>query len=91
MESSDDSEAQPRLNLPTSPITVVHRSDGSGTTFNLVNYLSKLSPDWRKSCRSAVDWPIGVGGKGNEGVAAFVSQTKGTIGYVEYAMFCRTR
>ena len=77
----------PELNLPTSPITVVHRSDGSGTTFNLVNYLSKLSPDWREKVGegAAVDWPIGVGGKGNEGVAAFVSQTKGTIGYVEYA------
>ena len=66
---------------------MVHRSDGSGTTFNLVNYLSKLSPDWREKVGegAAVDWPIGVGGKGNEGVAAFVSQTKGTIGYVEYA------
>lgn len=77
----------PELNLPTSPITVVHRSDGSGTTFNFVNYLSKLSPEWREKVGegAAVDWPIGIGGKGNEGVAALVSQAKGTIGYVEYA------
>ena len=87
VELSSDSELNSELNLPTSPITVVHRSDGSGTTFNLVNYLSKLSPDWREKVGegAAVDWPVGVGGKGNEGVAAFVSQTKGTVGYVEYA------
>jgi phosphate transport system substrate-binding protein len=77
----------PDLNLPSLPVTVVHRSDSSGTTFNLVNYLSKLSADWREKVGegTSVDWPIGLGGKGNEGVATFVSQLKGAIGYVEYA------
>ena len=77
----------PDLKLPSAAITVVHRSDGSGTTFNWVNYLSKVSPDWKDKVGegTAVEWPVGIGGKGNEGVAAFVTQTKNSIGYVEYA------
>ena len=73
------------VNLPDSKITVVHRSDGSGTTFNFVNYLSKVSPEWKTKVGegTAVKWPIGIGGKGNEGVAAYVKQIKGGIGYVE--------
>lgn len=71
--------------LPAQKITVVHRSDGSGTTFNWVNYLSKVSPEWKTSVGegTSVKWPTGVGGKGNEGVAAYVKQIKGGIGYVE--------
>jgi phosphate transport system substrate-binding protein len=66
---------------------VVHRSDGSGTTFLFVNYLSKVSPDWKSTVGegTAVQWPVGVGGKGNEGVANYVSRIDGAIGYVEYA------
>jgi phosphate transport system substrate-binding protein len=77
----------PDLKLPNTAISVVHRSDGSGTTFNWVDYLSKASAEWRDKIGegTAVDWPVGMGGKGNEGVAAFVMQTKGAIGYVEYA------
>lgn len=77
----------PSLKLPSTAISVVHRSDGSGTTFNWVNYLSKVSPEWASKVGegTAVEWPVGLGGKGNEGVAAFVNQTKGSIGYVEYA------
>jgi phosphate transport system substrate-binding protein len=75
------------LKLPETAITVVHRSDGSGTSFNFTNYLSKVSPDWKAGPGegSAVQWPVGVGGKGNEGVAAYVKQIKGSIGYVEFA------
>lgn len=75
------------LKLPDSNITVVHRSDGSGTSFNFTNYLAKVSPDWKSAVGegSAVQWPVGVGGKGNEGVAAYVKQIKGSIGYVEFA------
>jgi len=76
----------PSAKLPADAITVVHRSDGSGTTFIFTNYLSKVSPDWKKvGSDTAVEWPVGVGGKGNEGVAATVSQTKNAIGYVESA------
>ena len=77
----------PDVKLPDAPIAVVHRADGSGTTFNWVNYLSKVSPEWKDKVGegTSVEWPAGVGGKGNEGVAAFVSQTKYSIGYVEYA------
>ncbi|MEK8088589.1 phosphate ABC transporter substrate-binding protein PstS [Thermithiobacillus plumbiphilus] len=77
----------PRLNLPNSRIVVVHRSDGSGTTFNFVNYLSKVSPEWKTKVGegTSVAWPTGVGGKGNEGVSAYVGRLKGSIGYVEYA------
>jgi phosphate transport system substrate-binding protein len=77
----------PGLTLPDSTIAVVHRSDGSGTTFTFTNYLSKVSDDWKTKVGSdtAVSWPTGLGGKGNAGVAAFVGQVKGAIGYVEYA------
>ena len=75
------------VKLPDSEITVVHRSDGSGTTFIWVNYLSKVSPEWKQKVGegTAVAWPAGVGGKGNEGVASYVQRVKGSIGYVEYA------
>jgi phosphate transport system substrate-binding protein len=75
------------LALPDGLITVVHRSDGSGTTFNWVNYLSKVSPAWKEKVGegTSVQWPVGVGGKGNEGVAAYVKQIPGSIGYVELA------
>ena len=65
----------------------MHRSDGSGTTFNFTNYLSKVSPDWKSKVgeNTAVEWPVGLGAKGNEGVANNVANTKGAIGYVEYA------
>ncbi|MER8371325.1 phosphate ABC transporter substrate-binding protein PstS [Mesorhizobium sp. M1338] len=77
----------PTLTLPSTAIAVVHRSDGSGTTFNFTNYLVKLSPDWKDKVGSdtAVEWPTGVGAKGSEGVANTVKQTDGSIGYVEYA------
>jgi phosphate transport system substrate-binding protein len=77
----------PDVKLPNAAIGVVHRSDGSGTTFNWVNCLSKVSAEWKDKVGegTAVEWPVGVGGKGNEGVAAFVNQTKNSIGYVEYA------
>ena len=73
------------LQLPDSKITIVHRSDGSGTTFNFVNYLSKVSPEWKEKVGegTSVKWPTGIGGKGNEGVAAYVKQINGGIGYVE--------
>lgn len=76
----------PGLKLPALPITVVHRSDGSGTTFNWVNFLSRTSPVWKNAIGSglAVAWPVGVGGEGNAGVATAVKQTQGAIGYVEY-------
>ena len=77
----------PKAKLPKLPIVVAHRSDGSGTTFNFTNYLSKVSPTWKEKVgeNSAVEWPVGVGAKGNEGVANTVANTKGAIGYVEYA------
>ncbi|RPD86608.1 phosphate ABC transporter substrate-binding protein PstS [Luteimonas sp. 100069] len=77
----------PGLNLPAGKISLVHRSDGSGTTFNFSNYLSKVSPDWKSRVGegTSVQWPSGVGGKGNEGVASYVQQIKGSIGYVELA------
>ena len=73
--------------LPATAITVVHRSDGSGTTFIFTNYLSKVNPDWKEKVGNdtSVAWPAGVGGKGNEGVASFVQRIRGSIGYVEYA------
>lgn len=75
------------INLPDANITVVHRSDGSGTTFIFTNYLSKVSPEWKSSIGegTAVSWKAGTGGKGNEGVASYVQRIKGAIGYVEYA------
>jgi phosphate transport system substrate-binding protein len=77
----------PKLKLPTDAITVVRRSDGSGTTFLWTDYLSKVNAEWKSKVGSgtAVEWPVGVGAKGNEGVAGNVSQTKNSIGYVEYA------
>ena len=80
-------DQNPSLKLPADPITVVRRSDGSGTTFLWTDYLSKTSPEWKDKVGSstAVAWPEGVGGKGNEGVAAYVQRIKGSIGYVEYA------
>ena len=73
------------VNLPDKKITVVHRSDGSGTTFNFVNYLSKVNAEWKTKVGegTSVKWPTGIGGKGNEGVAAYVKQISGGIGYVE--------
>lgn len=77
----------PSVKLPTDAITVVRRSDGSGTTFNFTDYLSKASADWKSKVGegTAVEWPVGVGAKGNEGVSGNISQTKNSIGYVEYA------
>ncbi|HET8898665.1 MAG TPA: phosphate ABC transporter substrate-binding protein PstS [Rhodanobacteraceae bacterium] len=81
----------PGLDLPARKITVVHRSDGSGTTFNFTNYLSKVSAEWQATVGegTAVDWPLGIGGKGNEGIAAYVGRIQGAIGYVEYAYATR--
>jgi phosphate transport system substrate-binding protein len=80
-------DLNPTLKLAADPITVVRRSDGSGTTFIWTDYLSKVSDEWKTKVGSstAVAWPEGVGGKGNEGVAAYVQRIKGSIGYVEYA------
>ncbi|MFZ5791061.1 MAG: phosphate ABC transporter substrate-binding protein PstS [Pseudomonadota bacterium] len=77
----------PNLSLPSQAIAVVHRSDGSGTTFIFSNYLSKVSKDWADNVGSStsIEWPVGIGAKGNEGVAGNVAQTAGSIGYVEYA------
>jgi phosphate transport system substrate-binding protein len=77
----------PDLKLPSAAIGVVHRSDGSGTTFNFAYYLSAVSPEWKDSVGTAtsVEWPVGIGAKGNEGVANNVQQTVNSIGYVEYA------
>jgi phosphate transport system substrate-binding protein len=77
----------PSVALPATAIAVVHRSDGSGTTFIWTDYLSKVSPEWKDQVgeSTAVQWPVGIGAKGNEGVAGTVGQTIGAIGYVEYA------
>ena len=77
----------PKAKLPKQAIAVVHRSDGSGTTFIFTNYLSKVSADWKSKVgnNTAVEWPVGIGAKGNEGVANNVANTKGSIGYVETA------
>jgi phosphate transport system substrate-binding protein len=77
----------PKLKLPADAITVVRRSDGSGTTFNFTDYLAKTNAEWKSKVGSgtAVEWPVGVGAKGNEGVAGNIGQTKNAIGYVEYA------
>ena len=85
----DDSaikKLNPNAKLPSQPIAVVHRSEGSGTTFNFTNYLAQVSPDWKSQVGSAtsVEWPVGIVAKGNEGVFNNVSQTSGSIGYVEY-------
>jgi phosphate transport system substrate-binding protein len=77
----------PSVTLPSAGINVIRRSDGSGTTFNFTDYLSKVSPEWQSKVgvNAAVEWPVGVGAKGNDGVAGNVGQTKNSIGYVEYA------
>jgi phosphate transport system substrate-binding protein len=90
VKSWDDAaikKLNPSAKLSAQPIVVVHRSDGSGTTFVFTDYLSKVSADWKGKvgANTAVEWPTGLGAKGNEGVANNVAQTKGAIGYVEYA------
>jgi phosphate transport system substrate-binding protein len=82
----------PGLKLPDMDITVVHRSDGSGTTFTFTDYLSKVSPEWKEKVgeNTSVAWPTGVGGKGSEGVASYVQRIPGSIGYVEYAYLLET-
>ena len=77
----------PSAKLPSQPIAVVHRSDGSGTTYNFAYYLAEVSPEWKSKVgfNTSVEWPVGIGAKGNEGVSNNVGQTKGSIGYVEYA------
>jgi len=79
-------KVNPGLNLPDLPITVVRRADGSGTTFVFTDYLSKVSSEWKEKVGrgTSVNWPVGIGGKGNEGVSGLVKQTKGAIGYVEF-------
>jgi len=86
-------DLNPGVKLAADPITVVRRSDGSGTTFIWTDYLSKVSDEWKSKVGSstAVAWPEGVGGKGNEGVAAYVQRIKGSIGYVEYAYAKRNK
>lgn len=80
-------ELNPTLNLPDHDIGVVRRADGSGTSFVFTNYLSKVSPEWKQKVGegTAPQWPVGLGGKGNEGVSAFVQRLTGSIGYVEFA------
>jgi phosphate transport system substrate-binding protein len=80
-------DLNPGVKLPDQAIAVVHRSDGSGTTYIWVDYLAKVSPEWKEKVgvNTSVQWPVGLGGKGNEGVAALTSRTPGAIGYVEYA------
>jgi phosphate transport system substrate-binding protein len=90
IKSWDDpaiAKLNPDAKLPKQAIVVVHRSDGSGTTFILTDYLSKVSADWKSKvgANTSVEWPAGIGAKGNEGVANNVANTKGAIGYVEYA------
>jgi phosphate transport system substrate-binding protein len=77
----------PNVKLPNQAIAIVHRSDGSGTTYNFTHYLSDVSPDWKSKVgtNTAVQWPAGIGAKGNEGVANNVANTRGSVGYVEYA------
>ena len=83
----------PGLNLPDTPVAVVRRADGSGTSFGFTNYLSKVNAEWKEKVGegTAVNWPTGLGGKGNEGVAAFVGRLNGAIGYVEYAYAKRNK
>ena len=78
-------KANPGVNLPDHELVVVHRSDGSGTTYIWVDYLGKVSPDWKEKVGvgTSVNWPVGLGGKGNEGVTGLIKQTKFSIGYVE--------
>jgi phosphate transport system substrate-binding protein len=78
-------KVNPGVNLPNQPIIVIHRSDGSGTTYIWTDYLSKVSTDWKNQVGkgTSVKWPVGLGGKGNEGVAGMIRQMQGSIGYVE--------
>ncbi len=78
-------DANPGVSLPNQPIVVIHRSDGSGTTFVWTDYLSKVSPEWKDQVGkgTSVKWPVGLGGKGNEGVAGMIRQMEGSLGYVE--------
>jgi phosphate transport system substrate-binding protein len=78
-------EANPGVNLPNQPIVVIHRSDGSGTSFIFTDYLSKISPEWQSGPNkgASIKWPVGLGGKGNEGVAGMIRQMQGAIGYIE--------
>jgi len=78
-------KANAEVNLPDKPIVVIHRSDGSGTTYVWVDYLSKVSPEWKSKVgvNTSVNWPVGLGGKGNEGVAGLIKQTPNSLGYVE--------
>ena len=90
IKSWDDpaiAKLNPNVKLPKQAIAIVHRSDGSGTTFNFAYYLAEVSPDWKTKVgvNTALQWPAGIGAKGNEGVANNVANTKGSIGYVEYA------
>jgi phosphate transport system substrate-binding protein len=90
IKSWDDAaikKLNPSVKLPSQAIAVVHRSDGSGTTFNFAYYLAEVSPEWKSKVgvNTSLEWPVGIGAKGNEGVANNVAQTKGAIGYVEYA------
>jgi len=78
-------EANPNTELPNEPINWVHRSDGSGTTFLFTNHIQEACPNWTVGAAKTVDWPVGIGAQGNEGIAAQVQQTAGSIGYVEYA------
>ena len=81
------------VNLPATDIVVVHRSDGSGTTFIWTDFLSKVSPEWNSKVgkKTSVNWPVGLGGKGNEGVSGQVKQTPGAIGYVELIYAIQTQ
>ena len=90
IKSWDDpavTKLNPNVKLPKQAIAIVHRSDGSGTTYNFAYYLGDVSPDWKSKVgvNTALEWPVGIGAKGNEGVANNVANTKGSIGYVEYA------
>ncbi len=77
--------ANPGLDIPDLPITFAHRSDGSGTTFVFVNHIDTVCPSWQAGVGTSVDWPVGIGGQGNEGVAATIQQNEGAIGYLSYA------
>src|SRR5437867_1858174 len=83
----------PGVTLPATDIVVVHRSDGSGTSFGFTDYLSKVSPEWAQKVGkgASVNWPVGLGGKGNEGVASTVAQTPGAVGYIELGYATATK
>jgi|SRR5215469_675422 len=92
-DDAEISKLNPGLKLPALNVTVVHRADGSGTTFTFCDYLAKVSPEWKTKvgpANTSMPWPTGVGGKGNEGVASYVQRIPGSIGYVEYAYILQT-